>query len=368
MSDQIRKLLVLYTGGTIGMAKNERGVLVPVPGIFTKKLKTIEGLYDKKLANQLPLADNQLVMKTTKGITVIYKIKEYEPLLDSSNMSIKDWKRIAIDIENNYCDFDGFVILHGTDTLAFTSSVLSFMFENLSKPVILTGAQIPIFDTCTDAIQNIIMSLTFASSYKLPEVAVFFYNKLFRGNRVRKMNALEFESFDSPNYHPLAKVHLGRRRRECWPIKFYNFCVLECQNPNLPLKVHMDLNCNVGIIYFYPTITGAQIEAFLKPPLVGVVIQTFGAGDIPSNNKEIIKSLKDAAERGVVIINVTQCSKGAVTNLYETIQALQQIGVIAGGDMTVEAAYAKLVVILGMPNKSEQTFLLRENIRGELSE
>ncbi|KAJ8939635.1 hypothetical protein NQ314_011055, partial [Rhamnusium bicolor] len=207
--------------------------------------------------------------RSTGQCTLIYEIVEYNPLLDSSNMSCKEWNRIAKDIVSNYNKFDGFVVVHGTDTMAYTSSALSFMLEGLGKPVVITGSQIPIFETRSDAKDNFLSSLIIAGSYDIPEVCVFFANKLFRGNRTAKISSYEFDAFDSPNYHTLADVGIDVKK------------------------------------------------SYLTPPTQGLVIQSYGTGNLPSNRLDILRVLKDAVERNILIINITQCTRGAVCSSYE---------------------------------------------------
>ncbi|ENN79189.1 hypothetical protein YQE_04373, partial [Dendroctonus ponderosae] len=295
---ELRKVLVLYTGGTIGMKRNHQGVLVPAPDVLTAKIKTCPELHDLDLARIYSVRNHELITRvSSSNKAIVYQIREYHPLLDSSNMTPKEWVIIAKNIEENYNDFDGFVILSGTDTMAFTASALSFMFKNLQKPIIITGAQIPIFDNPSDAKNHILSALVFASCSDIPEVCVYFSNKLFRGNRVKKMSCSQLDCFDSPNY---------------------------------------------------------PLLSFLEPTLEGVVLITYGAGNIPSHRQDLLDVLRNAVGRGVTVVSVTQCIKGSVGLYYETGKCLEEIGVISCYDMTVEAAYAKLVVVCGMVSQSEE--------------
>ncbi|KAG7175058.1 L-asparaginase-like 1 [Homarus americanus] len=240
---------------------------------------------------------------------VVYWVYEYDPLLDSSNMTMDDWIRIAKDIRGVYEMFDGFVVLHGTDTLAYTASALSFMLENLGKPVVITGSQIPIFETRSDGRDNFIGSVIMAGSYTIPEVSVFFNNKLYRGNRTTKVSTGRLQAFDSPNMSPLAIAGISIQvdyRSVFRPTCLEKFTVFD------------RLNRHVGILRIFPSISAETVCSFLQPPMAGAVIQTYGAGNMPSNRSDIVKVLKEATQRGVILVNITQCMHGSVDTIYET--------------------------------------------------
>jgi lysophospholipase len=248
-----KQVLVLYVGGTIGMKKNDDGVYVPVPHIFYDKLKSLPEMHDSGLATKYfpDLTDNQLVLPQFENNVILYQLVEYDPLLDSSNLTMSDWIKMANDIKANYNDFNGIVILHGTDTLAYTSSVLSFMIKGLQKPVIVTGAQISIFEIRSDAINNIQNSLILAGCYQIPEICAFFDHKLLRGNRTTKVRLTKFNAYRSPNYGPLANAETAIELKDGNIMK---------PDPAVPFEVTTTLNSNVRVITFFPTITPSMVS------------------------------------------------------------------------------------------------------------
>jgi len=344
------RVLIIYTGGTIGMKDTPRGY-APAPGYLGEQLAAMPHFHDRTMpALTTPIS--------RYGRRVRYDILEYAPLLDSSNMGLEDWVKIARDIERHYDAYDAFIVLHGTDTMAYTASALSFMLENLGKTVILTGSQIPLSEARSDAIANVLGALTIAGHYEIPEVCLYFDHRLMRGNRTQKTDASGLAAFASGNAPPLVEVGIE--------IKVEWDRILA--PPTRPFRVNPITHQAVAALRIFPGISAEMITNVLRPPTEGLVLESFGAGNAPDHRPDFLDALRAGSERGVVIVNVTQCHRGAVTTDYATGAALAEVGVIGGADMTPEAALTKLVWLLsqGLP-RAEVARLMQTNLRGELT-
>jgi L-asparaginase len=288
-----------------------------------------------------------------------YQLHEYEPLLDSADMHPHDWERLARDIEAHYHAFDGFVILHGTDTMAYTASALSFMLEHLAKPVMLTGSQIPLAEVRSDARENLITAMLLAADYPVPEVCLYFSGALLRGNRSTKVSAGSFTAFASPNFAPLGTVgvEIEVALERCLKV------------PSAPFAVRPIGRAEVGTFRLFPGVTASVLRNVLRTPLQGLVLQSYGSGNAPLHDREFLRALEEACERGVVIVNCSQCLTGRVEMAhYATGRALHEVGVVSGFDMTPEAALSKLSYLLSQGFEADEVKVrMQQNLRGELT-
>lgn len=337
-----KKILVIYTGGTIGMIKEEKsGTLKPF---------NFENIY--AYIPMLKLLNYQIDFHT------------FPVLIDSSNVDVKFWVELAETIETKYEYYDGFVVLHGSDTMSYTASALSFMLKNLNKPVVLTGSQLPLGVIRTDGRENIINAIEVAAACEedtaiIPEVCICFENKIYRGNRTFKNNAAHFEAFLSPNYPPLAEIGID--------IKYNSYAILK---PNFKkLSVVKTLDTNIAVIKLFPGINPQIIRSIINTPdLKALIIETYGSGNAPTDER-FIKEIEEAIRRNILVVNVTQCKKGSVQmEKYETGKKLQEIGVVGGNDITTESAVTKLMYLFGIESDMTKIVsLFNKSIRGEMT-
>jgi len=361
-------VLVLYTGGTIGMKKlNDNEPCALHLDLFIDELKKLQMLHDPTCsvthASEVDTTQRLAMPVTKLGSRILYDIKEAGTIRESKDTSIEDWIDVGTEIANNYDDYDGFVILHGTDTVAFTASAVSFMFENLSKPVVLTGAQTPIYDAVTDARDNLAGALLFAGQYAIPEVTIFFDGKLFRGNRSTKVDAKSYNVFDSPSIPPLAR--LSSHGDIQW-----NHTVDHSRKETGSFALHTKMSQKIALLPVFPGIPIEMIKGCLESPIEGVVLVTYGSGNIPDSRTDLLEAIKGAVQRGVVIVTCCPCRGGPHDVSTEYVeQGLVKLGVVPGKDMTVESALAKLSFVMGKEEltREDRKMLMRSNLRGEIS-
>jgi L-asparaginase len=332
-----KRIYIAYTGGTIGMKSSPNG-FVPVAGYLSQTIKHMPEFYHDDMPD--------------------FEIHEYEPLIDSADISPIAWQGLADDIQKKYQDFDGFIILHGTDTMSYSASALSFIFENLSKPVIITGSQIPLSQLRSDARSNLLNSLYLAAHHPINEVCIFFNNQLFRGNRTTKQHADGFSAFVSPNYPVLLEAG----------IEINNVAGKKQKTVNTRLTIGKIEKQSIAILHLFPGLDWKVLDNLLKSPLQALVLLTYGVGNA-QQDPQLLKTLKEASDRGILIVNCSQCLKGSVNmEGYATGHALSEAGVISGLDMTTETVIAKLYYLLSQ----HLTFnvireLLTTDLRGELT-
>ncbi|HPE39701.1 MAG TPA: type I asparaginase [Bacteroidales bacterium] len=339
----LRKIKVIYTGGTIGMIKDATtGALEPF---------RFNNVYEH--LPMLSLIDAQV------------DFEEMLPLIDSSDTTPSFWIKLSQNIFNQYEEYDGFVVLHGTDTMSYTASALCFLLENLSKPVILTGSQLPLGVMRTDGRENILNSIEIAAAHingipRVPEVCIYFENSLYRGNRTYKDNAEHFNAFMSANYPKLAEIGVN--------IKYNDPFIAKCTDQKLLL--HTSIDENIGILKLYPGITSQAIRSIISTPgIKAVIMETYGSGNAPSDS-DFLNLLKEAIQQGVIIVSVTQCKGGGTVEIgkYGASVALGKIGVVSGNDITTEAAVAKLMYLLGQNlSIDEVKKYMGISLRGEIT-
>ncbi len=337
--DERPRVLLLHTGGTLGMRRGADGSYAPAPGALAAELAALPEL------GRAPLPEIDLI--------------ELDELLDSSDMRPENWQCMADALAERLPHVAGAVVLHGTDTMAYSASALSFLLEGLDRPVVLTGSQIPLVEVRSDGRENLITSLLLACDPRLREVAVYMNGRLLRGNRSTKVSSFGFDAFDSPNLPPLAEVGVDVAWREE---------LLRPAQPG-PLRASRLRPVPVVALRLFPGITGATLRHVLREPVRGLVLETYGSGNAPSRDADLLSALAEASARGVVIVNVTQCLRGTVRmDAYAAGRGLLDAGVVSGGDMTAEAALAKLSVLLSLDlAPAAIAARMGEDLAGELS-
>ena len=333
-----KKILIIYTGGTIGMMKTRRGY-APQKEKFHQLLEAIPELKAEGMPD--------------------WEVIDMDPLLDSSNITVREWNTIGNVISVNHDRYDGFVVLHGTDTMAYTASALSFTLRNNSKPVILTGSQIPLCEIRNDARDNLITAMLVAADDRVHEVCLYFGGKLLRGNRSIKYSADDLIAFESPNYLPLAEAGIEIR---------YNSALLlpPCKG-KFSLQILREVP--IGVIKVFPGIQFELFDSIMTERLKGIVIETFGAGNIPGSADALLPIIRKASDNGTIIIVCSQCPHGTVAlGAYETSAALRDAGAVSGYDITTEAAVAKLYYLFSRGlDEQEIRSRMERSLRGEIT-
>ena len=334
-----KRVYIAYTGGTIGMKRTRNGY-VPASGFLQEQMEAMPELKHPSMPR--------------------FEVHEYAPLLDSSNMTPREWVAIARDIGDHYDAYDGFVVLHGTDTMAYTTSALPFMLRGLGKPVIVTGSQIPLCEVRNDGRENLITSLLIAANYDIPEVCLYFGGKLLRGCRAVKVSADGFAAFASPNVPPLGNIGIDIE---------INWDLVRKPKPRQKMRVEELASPVVSALRLFPGISPELVRNVLRPPLQGLVLEAYGVGNGPDHDDAFLAALTEATGRGVVVVDCTQCLEGTVDlSEYAAGSALARAGVISGFDMTAEAALAKLYYLFSRGYGIEKVKReMQRDLRGEMT-
>lgn len=338
-----KRVAVINTGGTIGMKANSSGALEPCPGYIVERI--------------------QAMAEFKRPEMPAVHLFELLPLLDSSDMGPEDWIRIASVIEEHYFEYDGFVVIMGTDTMAYCASALSFLCENLNKTVIVTGSMLPLVDLFNDAHRNLIVSVMLAATLDIPEVTIFINDKLLRGNRTVKVNSSGLDAFDSPNFPPLAHLEVGIRYRP-------SLCLPQ---PKGRFRIHRALATNIAVWRMIPGFDDDYITASIThaKTLRAIVLELYGTGNVSARKSSFIEALSSAIDKGMIIVASSQCMRGTVDlSAYALGKKLEAIGVVPGMDMTTEAICAKLSYILSWPGvtNAQVVAFMGRSLRGELTE
>jgi L-asparaginase len=332
-----KHILIINSGGTISCIKTKHGY-EPASGYVVSALEQIPALKHPDMPQ--------------------YTVIEFCPLLDSSNMALNEWNQIANIIAKDYDNYDGFVIFHGTDTMAYTASALSFMLEHLAKPVIITGSQIPLSEVRNDAIDNVITSLWLCAHEAIHEVCIYFNHRLLRGNRSQKISAQQFNAFDSPNYPHLASIGIE--------VELHHHLLLN--KPKQSFRLQQIIPNFIANFRLFPGFASDVLAFILNQPIKGLILETYGAGNAQNNDERFLNLLHNAGKKGIIVVNCTQCQQGHVEmGQYATGHTLKRAGLISGHNMTPEAAHCKLLYLLSKNiSVSEAKKLMESSLCGEL--